>query len=420
MKSTLPAPRGVIAALDIGSSKVACLVAEFGENGRFKVKGVGNRDCNGGVVAGAIVDMDLTEKAIRASVGQAEKMAGTTISDVVISFSGGSPKSKVVEVEVDITGHAVSEADLAEAMRLAKSQIDFEEDGLLHAFPAAYAVDGNYGTKAPVGMYGKKLAVAVLVVTVAAGQLQNLKACVRRAHLNISTVVLSPYASGLACLVDDEAKMGAACIDLGGGTTGISIFAQGALVHAEVIPLGGMQVTEQVARGLLTPFEQAERLKTFSGCAIQEPADERQEIEVPQVGEQGSDKVARMPLSALTSIMQEELELLFTTVAERLDASRFSGIAGRRVVLTGGGAQCEDVRDLATKVLGRSVRIGKPHTVDGLPVAAQASHFSGIVGLLEYVGRAPDQAFGEGEETALSKTGGGAFSGIWNWFRENF
>jgi len=410
----------VIAALDVGSSKVACLVAEIQPEGKFHIKGVGNRTCNGGVSAGAIVDMDLTEKAIRASVDQAEKMAGTTVSQVILSFSGGNPESKVIEVEVDITGHAVAETDLKAAIKLAKSEIDFEEDGLLHAFPAAYAVDGNYGTKAPIGMYGKKLGVAVLVVTVAVGPLRNLKACVSRAHLNVRSVVLAPYASGLSCLVEDEAKMGAACIDLGGGTTGLSIFAQGALVHAEVLPLGGVQVTEQVARGLLTPFEQAERLKTFSGAAIVEPVDERQEIEVVQVGEEGSDKVARMPRSALKIIIQKELELLFTTVAERLDASGFSGVAGQRVVLTGGVAQCEAVRDLASKILGRQVRIGRPKLMDGLPVAAQAPNFSCVVGLLEFVARSPEQAFRDTATHQDQPVAAGSLGRLTQWFRENF
>lgn len=420
MKTLNISNEGVVAALDIGSSKVACLVAEFQADGSYHVKGVGNRTCNGGVVAGAIVDMEITEQAIRASVDQAEKMAGTTVNQVVLSFSGGNPESRVIEVEVDIAGHAVSDEDLQGAITLAKKEIDFEEDGLLHAFPAAYAVDGNYGTKAPVGMYGKKLAVAVLVVTVAAGPLRNLKACVSRAHLNVGSVVLAPYASGLSCLVEDEAKMGSACIDLGGGTTGISIFAQGALVHAEVIPLGGVQVTEQVARGLLTPFEQAERLKTFSGSAIVEPADERQEIEVTQVGETGSDKVARVPRSALTSIVQKELELLFTTVAERLDASGFSGVAGQRVVLTGGVAQCEAIRDFASKVLGRQVRIGRPKKSGGLPVAAQASNFAGVVGLLEYISKSPAQAFGEEIAVDEVPAAKGALGRLMHWFRENF
>jgi len=419
MNAQINGQEGMVAALDVGSSKVACLIAQASGSGQYLVKGVGNRACNGGVIAGAVVDMDLTEQAIRASVDQAEKMAGTTISDVILSFSGGNPKSTVVEVEVEISGHAVSQSELDEAIELAKAQINTDEDGLLHVFPAAYAVDGNYGTKAPLGMYGKKLAVAVLVVTVAAGPLRNLEACVRRAHLNINTVVLAPYASGLACLVEDEAKMGAACIDLGGGTTGISIFAQGALVHAEVIPIGGAQVTEEVARGLLTPFEQAERLKTFNGAAVVDPADARLEIEVQQVGESGSDRMVRMPRSSLTSVMQREMELLFTTIGERLDASGFSGVAGKRVVLTGGVAQCEAVRDLASKILGRQVRIGRPKALGGLPVAAQSPNFAGAVGLLAYAAKEPQQIYNQNKKQE-EPVGGGVFGRISQWVRDTF
>lgn len=419
MNAQINGQEGMIAALDVGSSKVACLIAEAGSGGQFLVKGVGNRATSGGVVAGAVVDMDLTEQAIRASVDQAEKMAGTTISDVVLSFSGGEPKSRVVEVDVEIAGHAVTQAELDLALAQARDQIDADEDSLLHVFPAAYAVDGNYGPKAPLGMYGKRLTVAVLVVTAAAGPLRNLEACVRRAHLNVGSVVLTPYASGLSCLVEDEAKMGAACIDLGGGTTGISIFAQGALVHAEVLPLGGTQVTEQVARGLLTPFEQAERLKTFNGAAVIDPADERLEIEVQQVGESGSDRMSRMPRSALTGVMQRELELLFTTIGRRLDASGFSGVAGKRVVLTGGVAQCESVRDLASKILGRQVRIGRPKALGGLPVAAQAPNFAGAVGLLAYLAKNPQEAIKQNKQQE-EPMGGGVFARIGQWVRDTF
>ncbi|MFC3053039.1 cell division protein FtsA [Kordiimonas pumila] len=421
MKPLASGQETIIAALDVGSSKVACLIAERTASGTFHVKGVGNRACNGGAVGGAIVDMELTEKAIRASVDQAEKMAGITVSDVMLTFSGGEPKSQVVEVEVDVTGHAVSDADITKAMEQAKAQIDFDEEGLLHAFPVAYAVDGHFGPREPVGMCGKKLSVAVLIVTAASGPLRNLKACVRRAHLNVSSVVLTPFAAGLSCLVEDEAKMGAACIDMGGGTTGISIFAQGALVHAEVIPLGGSQVTEEVARGLLTPFEHAERLKTFNGAAIVDPADARLEIEVPQVGEEDSDQMARMPRSALTSIIQKEMELLFTTIAERLDASGFSGVAGKRVVLTGGVAQCEAVRDLATRVLGRQVRIGRPRTIEGLPVAAQMPNFSALAGLLEYAVRRPKEVFRSDNKKHDETTGAtGPLGRMVQWVRDNF
>jgi len=420
MKTKNGTQDGLIAALDVGSAKVACLIAETGDDGQVRVRGVGNRACDNGVSGGAIVDMQTTERAVRASVDQAEKMAGATVSDVYLSFSGGEPRSTVIEVQVDIEGHAVSEGDLERAVKEAQAQIDAGEDEILHAFPAAYAVDGNFGVKAPVGMYGKKLAVALHVVTVSKGPLQNLQACVRRAHLNVAGIVLTPFASGLATLVEDEAKMGAACIDIGAGTTSIAVFAQGALVHSEVLPIGGAQITEQVARSLLAPFEHAERLKTFSGAATVDPADERLEIEVPQVGEGGDDAIMRHPRSALTGVIQKELELLFTTIGARLDASGFSGVAGRRVVLTGGVAQTEGVRDLASSILGRQVRIGKPELIGGLPQAAQAPSFAGTVGLLLYAVRQPVDDTVKMEDTTTTAPTKGAFGRLTRWIRDNF
>ncbi|WP_417458623.1 cell division protein FtsA [Kordiimonas sp.] len=421
MKTINGTPEGLIAALDVGSAKVACLIAEFDGAGHIHVRGVGNRANEGGISSGAIVDMEATEKAIRASVDQAEKMAGATVSDVYLTFSGGEPKSRVVEVNVDIAGHAVSQADLDKAVTLAKEQVDFSEDGLLHAFPAAYAVDGNFGVKAPIGMYGKKLSVALHVVTVSAGPLQNLQACVRRAHLNVAGVVVTPFASGLSTLVEDEAKMGAACIDIGAGTTSIAVFAQGALVHAEVLPFGGGQITEQVARNLLTPFEHAERLKTFNGAAVVDAADERLEIEVPQVGEDRDDAVIRMPRSALTGVIQKELELLFGTISDRFEACGFAGIAGRRVVLTGGVAQAEGVRDLASKIMGRQVRIGRPELVHGLPQAAQAPTFAAAVGLLIYAAKRPveDTVNIKGNKKRTPPPAS-AMSRLSRWVRDNF
>jgi cell division protein FtsA len=412
---------GLVAALDVGSSKVACLIANIGEDQQIRVLGVGNRTCAGGVSGGVIVDMQVTERAIRAAVDQAEKMAGQTVSDVILAFSGGEPKSRVIEVTVDIAGHAVEQDDVENAMAMAKAEIDPDAGEILHAFPAAFAVDGNFGVKSPTGMYGKKLTLALLVITCDSGPLQNLQACVSRSHLNIMDVVLAPFAAGLATLVDDETKMGAACIDLGAGTTGISVFAQGSLVHAETIPLGGGQVTEEVARSLLTPFDQAERLKTFSGAAIVDPADERLEIEVQQVGEAGRDSYVRMPRSRLTSVIQRELELLFTTIADRLDTSGFSGVAGKRVVLTGGVAGCEGVRDLASRILGRNVRIGKPQIIGGLPQAAQAPGFASVVGLLIYLARSPIMDMKPTKNSSKAgKAELGAFGRFTLWLRDNF
>lgn len=417
-----PTIDGPIAALDVGSGKVACLIAESSTQNGVKVLGVGNRACNGGVVGGVVVDMGATEQAIRSAVDQAEKMAGQTISDVVLSFSGGDLKTTVVEVSVSVSEHAVTDADVQQALKDAKAQIDAGDLEILHAFPAAYSVDGNFGVKNPIGMYGKSLGLALLVVLAEPGPLQNLRACVSRAHLNVLDVVLAPLAAGLATLVDDEVKMGAACIDMGAGTTGISVFAQGSLVHAEMLPLGGALVTEEIARSLLTPFDQAERLKTFNGAAAVHAADERLEIEVQQVGEAGRDSLVRMPRSSLTEVMQKELELLFATIGEHLDASGFSGVAGRRVVLTGGVASCEGVRELATRVLGRKVRVGRPQLVGGLPQAAQTPGFSASVGMLLYSSQNDliDMKNEKRNDVKSSEQGTGTLNRILGWFKETF
>ncbi|WP_162173646.1 cell division FtsA domain-containing protein [Kordiimonas gwangyangensis] len=199
------------------------------------------------------------------------------------------------------------------------------------------------------------------------------------------------------------------------------MFAQGSLVHAEVLPIGGGQITEQVARSLLTPFEHAERLKTFNGAATVDSLDERLEIEVPQLGEERDDAVVRMRRSALTGVIQKELELLFTTISERFEACGFAGVAGRRVVLTGGVAQAEGVRDLASRVMGRQVRIGRPELVNGLPQAAQAPTFAAAVGLLIYAAKRPvEDTVGKVGKNKRTPPPASALSRLSRWVRENF
>lgn len=410
---------GMIAALDVGSSKVACLIAHRGSGGQFLVKGVGNVACDGGVVGGAVVDMALTEKAIKSSLDMAEKMAGSTVSDVILSFSGGEPVTRVIEITTALEGPAVTEADVNRATEMAKAKLELASDTLLHFFPAAFNVDGNYSTNSPLGMYGKQLGIAFMVVTASSGPLKNLDACVRRAHLNVKAVVLAPYAAGLACLVDDEIDIGAICIDMGAGTTNLSIYAQGTLVYAEVLPIGGSQITEEIARSLLTPIDQAEKLKNL-GSAISDAADERIEIEVLQIGESGSDRTLRMPRSAVTSVIQQELELLFSTIAKHIEASGYSEFAGRRVVLTGGVARCDGIRDLASKVLGRQVRIGYPKAVAGLPGAAQGPGFAGAVGLLAYAASKAHENSVYTDNQDQETTNEGVFGRVSQWIKETF
>ncbi len=413
---------GIIAVLDVGSSKVVCLIAERDSNGEITIKGVGNRACLG-VSAGQVTDMALTESAIRQAVDQAEKMAGVTIESVTVGLEGGDPKSEVIDVEVDVDGHAVGEEDIRSVRELARAQINPGEDRqIMHAFPAAYAIDGNYGVKAPIGMYGKKLSVAMLVITALEGPVKNLEMCVRRADMGVERIVIGAYASGLATLVEDEMMMGATCIDMGGGTTSISTFIQGELVHAEVLPIGGKQITEEIARELLTPVDEAERLKNAQGAAIMDGADERTELDIMQVGE-GTDSEAfrRMPRSALTGLMQREFEMLLSSVREKLDESGFSGAAGQRVVLTGGLAQSEGIANLASRVLDKKVRIGRPKSYSGTPLSAQNAVFSTGTGLLMYSAKAPIDAGGQKKRRkARGSAPTGTLERMFGWMRGNF
>lgn len=410
----------LVAALDIGTTKVCCIVAEVDKDDQTNVLGMGYR-VSGGVRAGAVVDMDQTEAAIRAAVDQAERVADQTIDEVIVNLSAGSPRSRIVEMDATIDGYQVSQTDVDRLVKAAADQITAEDHAIIHAFPACYSIDGAMGVSEPVGMFGNRLSVALHVLTAAQGPLRNLEACVERAHLGAVRKVITPYASGLATLVDDEIELGAACVDIGGGTTSISVFARGAMVHADIIPMGGKDITDAIARELLTPLDDAERLKTLHGSALASRSDEQEIIDVPQMGESefGDDGINRVPRSALTGTIQGQMEKIFEAVREKLAASGFDSVSGHRVVLTGGASQLAGARELAQQVLGKQVRIGRPRGIAGLPDSATGPAFSTCAGLLVYATRAPLEV-GEAEMPAhFPLPDAGGFQRMGRWLREN-
>jgi len=416
-----PSRDDLIATLDVGSSKVACFIGQVDDVGTIKVLGMGVRLCRG-VKAGVVVDMQETERAIRAAVEQAERVAGDTVDSVTASFSAGGLESYVFEAELAIDGHRVDRGDIARVLEEARASIRQSERVVIHAFPACYGLDGVYGVRAPVGLYGERLAVTIHCITAAPGPLRNLVSAIERAHLSVSAVVACPYASGLGALVEDEKELGAACIDLGGGATQIGIFAAGALVHADVVPMGGQLVTQDIARGLLTPIDYAERLKTLYGSALAAPADDRELIDVLQMGEcEGeADGETRLPRSMLIGIIQPRLEEIFEIVGERLAGAGFEGAAAGRVVLTGGGAQLPGVRELAQRVLGRRVRIGRPVGFPGLAEATAGPAFSACAGLLRYRIAAPAEAHQRRPPLAKGGEPAGRLGRVGRWLKENF
>ncbi|MBI5163952.1 MAG: cell division protein FtsA [Magnetospirillum sp.] len=409
---------GVIAALDVGSTKVCCFIARLQDDGTPRIAGIGHHLARG-MRAGAVVDMEELEASIRAAVEAAEEMHGERIRSVVMNASGGQPASANVKVELLTHGHPGAEADLRQMLDHGRAQHETAERELVHAIPVDYTIDGNEGIRDPRGMFGERVGVAIHLVTAATGPLRNLATVVNRCHLDIESRVVSPYASGLACLVEDEKELGVTCIDMGGGTTSLAVFLAGQLVHTEVIAVGGAHVTSDIARGLSTPIAHAERMKTLYGSAIPTPADDREMLKVPLVGEDedgASNQVAR---SMLIQIIQPRLEETFELVRTHLQEAGFDKLAGRRVVLTGGASQMQGVRDLAQLVLDKQVRLGRPIAFHGLPEATGGPAFSTCAGLIRYA-LAHRSAVSRGRRPVREADEGGGWGRIGTWLKNNF
>src|SRR5690242_1118124 len=304
MRKMRIAPRnGLVAALDVGSTKICCFIARVTEDGRGRVTGIGHH-LSRGLRGGSIIDMEAAEAAILTTVHAAEQMAGETIQEVVVNLSGGYPASQTLGIEVAIAGHEIGDGDVRRALDQGGTFESPNERRLIHSIPIGYTIDGSRGIRDPRGMFGERLGVDMHVVTAAAGAVRNLTNCVSRCHLEIKALVVSPYASGLATLVEDEMDLGVTVIDMGAATTSIAVFFDGHVVYTDSIAIGGSHVTNDIARGLSTPLAHAERMKTLYGNCLATPADEREIIQVPQVGEEEAGIANPIPRSILIGIVQ--------------------------------------------------------------------------------------------------------------------
>jgi cell division protein FtsA len=425
-----PSKGGIIGAIDIGSSRIACLILKpvaqpGGDATRFRVLGHGQQ-ASRGVRAGNVIDTSAVEAAIRAAVAQAEDMAGILLRDVQVALSCGSPRSRVIGVEIPISGGEVREADLSRAIAIGQARFPASDREVLHCMPARYSVDGDRGIRNPLGMLGDTLGVNLHALSVAGGPLRNLEACVGRSHLGVASRALSGYAAGLATLIGDEIELGATVIDMGAGTTTIAVFMDGGLVHAELLPIGGNHVTSDIARGLSTSLSQAERLKTLFGSALTGPNDARELIAVSQPSEQDGVGDASVPRSILTGIIQPRVEETFELVRDRLAEVGLESVAARRVVLTGGASQLNGAREIAARVISKQVRLGKPACLVDAPEPAAGPGFSACAGLAVRAVQRPNELAAPGaidDETGFGMVTASAtrgLVGIKRWLRENF
>jgi cell division protein FtsA len=420
----------IVSVLDIGSSKICCLVGRLtpaapgeslrGRTHSIEVIGLGHQRSRG-VKSGAIADLDAAEQAIRLTVDAAERAAGVTVESLIINVSAGRLASEPTSAAIGLSGQPITARDIADVLAVGRRHSVAAGRTAVHALPTSFSIDGAGGIADPIGMVGERLGVSMHTVTADQPPLRNLELAVNRCHLTMEAMVASPYASSLAVLADDEAELGCAVIDLGGGTTTIAVFDRGRFVHIDAIALGGQHITTDIARGLSTRIEDAERLKTMYGSALPGVSDDRDLITVRPVGDDDEHSGPNhMPRSALTRIIRPRVEETLELVRDRLNASGFAGMFGRRLILTGGASQLTGLSETARRVLARDVRLGRPLGVAGLPEVAKGPAFAAAIGLMIYP-QVAGAEIADDHAPQFSMTGtGGYFARVGEWFRKSF
>jgi cell division protein FtsA len=423
-------PGDIIVGLDIGTTKVCAIVGEVGAEG-VDITGVGETKSKG-LRKGVVVNIESTVASIREAVERAGNMAGVEIATVYTGIAGSHVHGINSHGIVSITNHEVTQDDVGRVLEQARHVALPLDRQVLHALPQDYIVDHQDGVREPVGMSGMRLEARVHLVTAATPTIANVTKCAERCGLHVAEMVLEPLASAEAVLTDDEKEIGVALVDIGGGTTDVVIYVDGSLVHTSVIPLGGLNLTSDVATGLRTPVGEAERIKIRHGCAMASMVDASETIEVSSVGGRGARSI---PRHVLVGIIEPRMEEIFAFVRRVINESGYSELLGAGVVLCGGATLLEGTMELAECVLGLPVRRGVAMGVGGLIEMVRSPSHATAVGLLKYGATRPNvvPALAAGAQTGrLSAQRGatsepapateeaGIGSKLWSWMREVF
>ncbi len=385
----------MVAAVDLGASKIGCFIMKPDgvrrEDGTVQVSGVAHVRSRG-VRGGAIVSLDEAAGALAQAVERAEAMAGVSVSGVVLTTSGGQLASARVRAAVSLGAKPITDQDLSRAIQMALAQARFPGRRPIHLLPVAWSVDHQFGVRDPRGMYGQKLGLELLVVSMAETAYATYAHCAELAHLHLEGVVAAPFASGLAALEEDEMDLGAVCIDMGGGSTSVAVFGGGVLLHVDSLNVGGAHVTSDIARGLSTTLAGAERLKTLHGSAIASAGEDREMIETPPRGDDRGAGPVIAPRSMLKGIIAPRVEETLELVRDRLRAANAPIDAAAGIVLTGGGSELTGVRETALRVFDRPVRLGRPRRAPHLADAASGPAFCAAAGVLQRAAFGPREA----------------------------
>ena len=368
----------LVVGLDIGTSKVLAIVGEVSATGEVQVIGVGHHPSRG-MKKGVVVNIESTVQSIQRAVEEAELMAGCQIQSVYAGIAGSHIRSINSHGTVAIKDKEVGTNDVDRVIESARALAIPADQKVLHVLPQEFIIDGQEGIREPIGMSGVRLEAKVHIVTGAVSAAQNIVKCVRRCGLEVDDIILEQLASSLSVLTEDEKELGVCMVDIGGGTTDISVFTEGAIRHTAVIPIAGDQVTNDIAVALRTPTQHAEDIKKKYGCALTQIATSDESIEVPSVGDRPPRKLARQTLA---EVIEPRIEELYGLILAELRRSGFEDLIGSGIVLTGGSAKMEGMIDLAEEVFHMPVRLGIPQGVGGLSGVVHNPIYATGVGLV--------------------------------------
>ncbi|MBK7235517.1 MAG: cell division protein FtsA [Sterolibacteriaceae bacterium] len=404
--------KDLIVGLDIGTSKIVALVAQIKQDGRLEVLGVGHQPSRG-LKKGVVVNIEATVDAISRAIQEVELQADCKIADAITGIAGSHIRSFNSNGMVAIKDKEVTEMDVERVIETAKAMPIPADQEILHILTQEFIIDGQDGVREPIGMSGVRLEVRVHIVTGAVSAAQNIVKCVRRCGLEVSDLVLQPLASSYSVLSEDEKDLGVCLVDIGGGTTDIAVFTQGAIRHTAVIPIAGDQITNDVAMALRTPTQDAEEIKIRHGLAVTRMANPQQMIEVPGVGDRPPKKLSR---EALAGVVEPRVSELFELIQSELRRSGYLEVLSSGIVLTGGSSVIEGMAELGEEIFGLPVRIGTPRYDAGLADVVAHPQFATAMGLL-IEGAAQKKRGVIARETRNFKQ---VFERMKSWFEKNF
>jgi cell division protein FtsA len=404
--------KNLIVGLDIGTSKIACIVAEVTAEGQLEVIGAGMSESSG-MKKGMVVNIDATVGTIQQALQEAELMADCKIHTVITGIAGGHIRSSNAHGMIKIKEKEVSQADVVRAIETASSISLPGDQQVLHIIEQEFSIDGQEGIKKPLGMSGMRLEVEIHIVTGAVSAVQNILKCIHRCGLEVNEMILQPLASSKAVLADDEKELGVCLIDIGGGTTDVAIFTNGAIRHTAVIPIAGDQITNDIAMALRTPTKDAEDIKIKYGCALRQLAKDAP-IEVPGVGERSSRMLSRQTLA---EVIEPRIEELYSLVQTELRRSGYEDLLSSGIVITGGSSAMQGMVELGEEIFHLPVRLGVPRNIGGLSAVVKTPRYATGVGLLVY-------GLERYQRNEVSRVNSGSFKDVLekmkDWFKGNF